>query len=308
MFDAVLSRTKSRVMLEPALVPGISGFVSALVEITLMWPMEYAKTQQQLNRKNPDFKVLSHMRELGAFRVYQGLTPLLIGSPIQGLIRFTSLEYFNSALKEFGGSVSGLIAGVCAGILESVIIVTPMERVKTVLVDSRQGLLKGVRQVVREKGALGLYEGMLPTAAKSASNQAFRFIVFNEYKRFMTRDRKNKTYLSPAESLVGGMLAGFLGACGNTPFDTVKSRMQGLGSSRYKGMVDCATQMVRDEGPLSLYKGLMYRCARVVPGQGIMFLTYNLVSSKLSNLYFPNTTGKVKNRHKIERMNSIGSE
>lgn len=307
----MFNRTESRIQLEPSVIPALAGFVSALVEITAMWPCEYAKTMQQLNRKNPEFRVLKHMKEMGALRVYQGLAPLLIGSPIQGLIRFTSLEYFNNLLADEHGRTSrfsGLIAGVNAGILESILIVTPMETVKTVLVDSKQGLVSGVRQVLQRDGIRGLYKGVIPTAAKSASNQAFRFIIYNEYKRFLTRDRKNKSYLSPSESLFGGMLAGFLGAVGNTPFDTVKSRMQGLESKRYNGMVDCAKKMVTEEGFFSLYKGLLFRCTRVVPGQGIMFFTYELISQKLRTLYFPNPSKKVKNPHKIQRMNSIGSE
>ena len=157
-----------------------------------------------------------------------------------------------------------------------------------------------------------MYKGVMPTAAKSASNQAFRFLIYNEYKGYVTRDRKDKSYLSPTESLLGGMLAGFLGAVGNTPFDTVKSRMQGLDSKRYNGMLDCVKQMIRDEGPLSLYKGLAYRCTRVVPGQGIMFFTYEFVSNKLKNTSVPRpgappSSGE-RRPHRIQRMNSIGSE
>lgn len=307
----MLTRTESRIKIEPQIIPAMAGFVSALVEITLMWPCEYAKTMQQLNRKNPNFRVLKHMRDLGIVKVYQGLTPLLIGAPIQGLIRFASLGYFNNLLSDENGRVSrasGLIAGICAGILESIIIVTPMETVKTVLVDGKMSLIGGVKHVLKKEGPKGLYKGVTATMLKSASNQSLRFIIYNEYKRFVTRHRKDKNYLSPGESLFGGMLAGFLGAIGNTPFDTVKSRMQGLESKRYNGIVDCAKKMVVEEGPLSLYKGLLYRCYRVVPGQGILFFTYEFVSEKLRNFYIPNKSGKVKNPHKIQRMNSIGSE
>jgi len=307
----MLNRTESRVKVEPALIPGIAGFVSALVEITLMWPAEYAKTMQQLNRKNPEFRVIKHMKDLGVVKVYQGLTPLLIGAPIQGLIRFASLGYFNNLLADEDGQVSrasGLIAGISAGILESIIIVTPMETVKTVLVDSKQGLISGVKLVIQKDGVKGLYKGVSATTLKSASNQSLRFVIYNEYKRIITWDRKDKNYMSPAESLFGGMLAGLLGAIGNTPFDTVKSRMQGLESKRYNGLIDCARKMITEEGFFSLYKGLMYRCSRVVPGQGVLFFTYELVSDKLRKFSVPNKSGKVKNPQRIQRMNSIGSE
>jgi hypothetical protein len=100
----------------------------------------------------------------------------------------------------------------------------------------------------------------MPTAAKSASNQGLRFMVYNEYKRFITSNRANKKYMTKTEALFGGMLAGFLGALGNTPFDTIKSRMQGLESSRYTGMLDCGKKMVgifRVDFVSFLLKGLL---------------------------------------------------
>lgn len=73
------------------------------------------------------------------------------------------------------------------------------------------------------------------------------------------------------------MLAGCLGACGNTPFDTVKTRMQGMDAGRYKNMGHCALSMVKSEGVLSLWKGLSARLMRVVPGQGIIFCSYESI-------------------------------
>ena len=44
----------------------------------------------------------------------------------------------------------------------------------------------------------------------------------------------------------------------------------------------CA-QVVRSEGPLALYKGLFARLARVMPGQGIIFGSYELISSTVAS-------------------------
>lgn len=297
-------------MLEPRLIPPIAGFTSALVEISILWPFEYGKTMAQLNRNNPDFSVVKHIRQEG-LAIYKGLTPLLVGAPIQGLIRFSSLDYFNNLLRDKNtkrlSRMSGLIAGIFSGVLESVLIVVPMETVKTLLIDSKQGIISGVRNVLKKDGIRGIYKGVMPTAAKSASNQALRFVIYNEYKSYITADRVNKNYLSPVESLAGGMLAGLLGAIGNTPFDTVKSRMQGLDSKRYSGMFDCFKKMVREEGFFSLYKGLGYRCSRVVPGQGIIFLVYEFVSTELKEFSLPGRA-EPKKLIKIQRMNSIGSD
>ena len=186
-----------------------------------------------------------------------------------------------------------------------------METVKTRLVDSGKGLVDGVRYVVSKHGISGLYKGLFPTMSKSCSNQALRFAIFNEYKRLVIGNRPTHE-LSASEALVGGMTAGCLGAVGNTPFDTVKTRMQGLEANRYSSMLNCAVTMVkhffslthsyienvkynrsnnkyqnktqvRTEGVFSLWKGLAARCARVVPGQGIIFCSYESINTWLTD-------------------------
>ncbi|KAL3909871.1 MAG: hypothetical protein SGPRY_009272, partial [Prymnesium sp.] len=45
--------------------------------------------------------------------------------------------------------------------------------------------------------------------------------------------------------------------------DVVKSRMQGLGASRYRNAMHCVREIVKNEGVLALYKGIGPRMARV---------------------------------------------
>lgn len=266
------------------LVTPFSGFLSAGLEISVLFPMEYAKTQLQLNRTNKNFNLLSHLRSKG-LGIYGGLPPMLIGAPIQGLLRFTCLDFFNNLFKDpvtgQNSVASGLCAGIAAGVLESLIVVTPMETVKTRLIDSNKGLVDGVRYVVRTDGVAGLYKGVGATILKSASNQGLRFIIFNQYKNMIISSPKQS--LTASQSLLGGMIAGVLGAMINTPIDTIKSRMQSLEAARYSSVLDCGRQMVVHEGIGSLWKGLLMRCARVVPGQGIIFMSFDQISSSLRN-------------------------
>ena len=69
----------------------------------------------------------------------------------------------------------------------------------------------------------------------------------------------------------GGFFAAFL----SLPFDLIKSRLQD--GSQYKGMVDCATKVMTKEGPLAFFNGALARAARVVPGQGIIFVSVDQV-------------------------------
>jgi solute carrier family 25 (mitochondrial citrate transporter), member 1 len=51
-------------------------------------------------------------------------------------------------------------------------------------------------------------------------------------------------------------------------------------------MVDCFAQILRHEGVGALYAGLVPRLGRVVPGQGIIFMSFEAIQSALEQ-YIP---------------------
>jgi len=75
------------------------------------------------------------------------------------------------------------------------------------------------------------------------------------------------------------MAAGCFSTLGNNPFDVVKTRMQGLDAAKYAGTADCFRQVLAREGPGAFYAGLLPRLGRVVPGQGIIFMSFETIQS-----------------------------
>lgn len=65
-------------------------------------------------------------------------------------------------------------------------------------------------------------------------------------------------------------------------FDVVKTRMQGLNASKYASTADCVRQMLRHEGPLVFYAGVVPRLGRVIPGQGVIFMSYDAFTRVVS--------------------------
>ena len=50
--------------------------------------------------------------------------------------------------------------GMGAGTIEAILAVTPMETVKTKLIQTNQGLVEGVKSILKESGVRGLYQGI----------------------------------------------------------------------------------------------------------------------------------------------------
>merc|ERR1719331_1988155 len=93
---------------------------------------------------------------------------------------------------------------------------------------------------------------------------------------------KNKNPL-----LNGG--AGFLAGCGSVlltqPQDCVKSRMQGEAAKElYNGTVDCATKMMKAEGPTAFFAGSVPRMVQVGMTSGISFALFPVISKMLDKV------------------------
>lgn len=268
------------------LVAPISGMMAGALEITTLWPFEWAKVQTQLNSSTPKWTLLGEARRVG-IGLYKGLPAMLVGVPLQGAVRFTTLDSVRGALTEPGraaGPVTNLAAGLIAGTLEATLVVTPVETVKTRLVDANTGLLRGMYGFVKAEGPKGIYRGLFPTIAKSASNQALRFVIFGEYKRIVWGSRPSNQ-MPPLLALAGGMVAGTIGSLITQPFDTIKTIMQGMNASKYNSTWHCLVTVIKTDGVRALYRGIGPRLGRAVPGQGIIFASYELFSQELAQLF-----------------------
>jgi solute carrier family 25 citrate transporter 1 len=210
-----------------------AGCIAGGVEATAVWPMEYIKTQLQLQSKTKGYKppytgmisgLTYTVKETGFLSLYRGLAPTLIGSVPKAGIRFGLNSVIKDKLrdKETGKLTVGknFVAGLGAGVSEALLVVAPVETVKTKCIELNKPFLEGFRYILKNEGFGGVYQGAVATALKQGSNQGLRFMWFNEYKRIITNDGEIK--LTPIMGLFGGMTAGCFSTLGNNPFDVVK--------------------------------------------------------------------------------------
>ncbi|KAJ8611961.1 hypothetical protein CTAYLR_004409 [Chrysophaeum taylorii] len=268
--------------------PAISltaGCIAGAVECCCTWPMEYIKTQLQTFRKIPGGKpppftgigsgLVYTVRTTGFFSLYNGLAPVLIFSIPKAGIRFGANTYFKNLFrdKETGKVSMGMafLAGLCAGVCEATLAVTPQETIKTKLINLNMGMADGVPHIIKNEGIGGLYSGLVSTCLKQGGNQGSRFFFMAQYRLFMGGDAEAK--LPKHLTFVGGLGAGLFSVLTTSPFDVVKTRMQSTEASNYKNTLDCFTQIMTKEGPFAFFNGALARSARVVPGQGIIFVS-----------------------------------
>jgi len=248
------------------------------------------KTQLQLQGKSlsgqsPKFSGMISgfqyvIREHGFLALYKGLTPTLVASVPKAGIRFGLNSYIAQLLKDENGKLTagrGFVAGLLAGTTEAALVTAPAETVKTKLIQANMGMISGARYIVLTEGVAGMYQGVTATILKQGSNHGLRFMWFGQYKQYLLGEQKRN--LTALESFFGGMSAGLFSTLGNNPFDVVKTRMQGLQASNYRNTLDCFVKMSNQEGFASFYKGMIPRLGRVLPGQGIIFMSFESIQT-----------------------------
>ncbi|XP_065839943.1 tricarboxylate transport protein, mitochondrial-like [Oscarella lobularis] len=269
----------------------LAGGIAGGLEICITFPTEYVKTQLQLDQrsKNPAYTgivdcVKTTVRNHGFFGLYRGLSSLLYGSIPKTAARFSSYEFFRNRLMDENGGLSTprlLLAGLGAGATEAVVVVCPMETIKVKFIHDQtrsnppkyRGFFHGVREIVREQGIRGTYQGLTSTVLKQGTNQMIRFFVYNNLKLYLQGGDRTKDIGAIKTFLIGG-LAGAASVFGNTPIDVVKTRMQGLDAKEYKSTIDCFAKIWKNEGFLAFYKGTVPRLGRVVFDVAFVFTLY----------------------------------
>jgi len=227
------------------------------------------------------------VRTTGFLSLYRGLAPTLVGSIPKAGIRFGLNSVIKDLLRDSKGQLNpgkNFLAGMGAGIAEAIVIVAPVETVKTKCIELNMPFIGGMKHILTTEGIGGVYQGAFATALKQGSNQGLRFMWFNEFKKYITNNGEIK--MTPIMGLLGGMSAGCFSTLGNNPFDVVKTRMQGTKAALYKNTLDCFVQIFRQEGISGFYAGLVPRLGRVVPGQGIIFMSFEAIESSLEKLPF----------------------
>ena len=123
-----------------------------------------------------------------------------------------------------------------------------------------------LRQQVAAGGVKRLYRGVLPVMLRPTA------VAMYSGNEWCKRAVVGSGELTVSTAAAAGFMSGFLEAAVVTPWEVVKVRMQSLEhQGRYSGSLQCARQIVAQEGAGVLLTGLAATAARNCPFNGIYF-------------------------------------
>ncbi|XP_053131287.1 tricarboxylate transport protein, mitochondrial-like [Hemicordylus capensis] len=264
--------------------------------ICITFPTEYVKMQLQLDeRANPPrYRSIAFPSKGFPLGGGLGLGSACLVAGGYADPRFGVFEFLSNYAKDSTGKLDSrksLLCGLGAGMVEAVVVVCPMETIKVKFIHDQgsvspkyRGFSHGVREIVREQGLRGTYQGLTTTVLKQGSNQAIRFFVMTSFRNWYLGDNPHRE-MNPFVTAAFGATAGAASVFGNTPLDVIKTRMQGLEAHKFRSTLDCAYQILNNEGPAAFYKGTVPRLGRVCLDVAIVFVIYEEVVKLLNGVW-----------------------
>ncbi|KAF2847580.1 mitochondrial 2-oxodicarboxylate carrier protein-like protein [Plenodomus tracheiphilus IPT5] len=154
-------------------------------------------------------------------------------------------------------------AGAVAGVSE-ILLMYPLDVVKTriqlqhgkvVEGEGYTGVLDCFKKIVKNEGASRLYRGITAPILMEVPKRAIKFSANDSFATLYQSLFNTPTPTQPLAILTGAS-AGATESLIVVPFELLKIRLQDKTSaSRYNGLLDCLTKVIRHEGPLALYNG-----------------------------------------------------
>lgn len=273
---------------------GIAGSVGA----TLVYPIDLVKTRMQNQRSSVVGEPLMYKNSIDCVKkvfknegfkgFYSGLGPQLLGVAPEKAIKLTVNDLVRGHAKDpVSGAITlpwELVAGGAAGGCQ-VVFTNPLEIVKIRLqvageIAKSEGadrVARGAVHIVRQLGLVGLYRGATACLLRDIPFSAIYFPAYAHLKKDTFNEGKDGKKLGFGEVLASAAIAGMPAAFLTTPADVIKTRLQveaRKGQATYKGITDCFTKILAEEGPRAFYKGSLARVLRSSPQFGATLVAY----------------------------------
>nr|GMD38594.1 mitochondrial substrate carrier family protein C [Ipomoea batatas] len=256
----------------------LAGGISCALSTALMHPIDTVKTRVQASTLTFP-QIMAKLPEFGWKGLYKGSTPAILGQFFghglrTGIFEASKLLVINIAPTLPNMQVQSTVS-FCSAILGTVVRV-PSEVLKQRL---QAGLFDNAGEAVigtwKQDGLKGFFRGTGATLFREVPFYVAGMGLYAESKKAVQRLLGRE--LEPWETVVVGAVSGGLTAVLTTPFDVIKTRMMTAPQGKAVSMSVVAFSIVRNEGPLVLFKGAVPRFFWVAPLGAMNFAGYELL-------------------------------
>jgi len=289
--------------------PFVCGGTAATFASVVIHPMDLAKVRMQLygqmnpGKPVPGFStILSNMvKTQGVTSIYTGVDAAIGRQLVYGTARIGLHRQFSDMLVERNGgkpisfvqkALSGMASGslaVCIGTPFDIALVRLQADGMAKPEDRRhyKNVFDALVRTSQEEGVGALYKGLAPNVLRGMAMNVGMMACYDQAKEVVASLLNDPMTDGPSlpTRIGSSATAGFTAALFSLPFDLIKSRLMAqkpdpmTGEMPYKGVVDCAVKIARNEGPLGFFSGFSAYYGRCAPHAMIILLSIETITS-----------------------------
>lgn len=264
---------------------GMAG-TAAVITVTFIHPIDVVKTRIQIS---PEYSALGMIGTAKRTAGNEGITALWKGVNAAWLREssYTSLRLglyepckvaFGCTTPESTTFLKKFAAGSAAGALGS-LAGNPFDVLKTKLMASEKreaiSLADTAKDLYKNQGIAGFYRGIDSNVARAMVLNGTKMSCYDQMKGLVVSTTGlPKSHL--AVQFLAAASAGFFMTCTVSPFDMVRTRLmnQPADAKIYNNALDCIVKIVKNEGPLVLWRGFIPIWSRFAPTTTLQLVVF----------------------------------
>eukprot|EP00814_Leptocylindrus_danicus_P001802 CAMPEP_0116029170 /NCGR_PEP_ID=MMETSP0321-20121206/15959_1 /TAXON_ID=163516 /ORGANISM="Leptocylindrus danicus var. danicus, Strain B650" /LENGTH=301 /DNA_ID=CAMNT_0003503453 /DNA_START=38 /DNA_END=943 /DNA_ORIENTATION=+ len=263
---------------------GMAG-TAAVITVTFIHPIDVIKTRIQIS---PEYGAAGMGGTFKKIAGAEGVTALWKGVNAAWLREssYTSLRLglyepckiaFGCTSPETTTFVKKFAAGSAAGALGS-LAGNPFDVLKTKMMATESGtpsIVGTAKDLLKNQGVGGFYRGIDSNIARAMVLNGTKMACYDQMKGYVV----DFTGLPKGNLLVQFLSAGSAGffmTCTVSPFDMIRTRLmnQPADAKIYNNALDCFMKIVKNEGPLTLWRGFIPIWSRFAPTTTIQLVIF----------------------------------
>ncbi|KAI3831379.1 hypothetical protein MKW92_049719 [Papaver armeniacum] len=255
----------------------LAGGLACALSTSLLHPVDTIKTRVQASTLSFP-QIIAKLPQIGVQGLYRGSIPAILGQFSSHGLRTGIFEASKLVLINFAPTLAELqvqsIASFCSTILGTAVRI-PCEVLKQ---RCQAGIFDNVGEALvgtlRQDGIKGFFRGTGATLCREVPFYVAGMGLYAESKKGVQQFLRRE--LEPWETILVGALSGGLAAVVTTPFDVLKTRTMTAPQGLPVSMSMIAFSILRQEGPLGLFKGALPRFFWIAPLGAMNFAGYEL--------------------------------
>lgn len=290
-----------------ALKPYIAGGSAAVCATMCVHPIDLLKTRVQLQVVPAGAKRLGSITiarkiiaEEGVTKLYSGLSAAVMRQAVYGTVRLGLHDQISKKLKDrneghaipvYQKIASSMVSGALGGLTGNPfdLAMVRMQADGQAPVELRRGytnVFTAIGRITKEEGVATLWRGSMPMVMRAIAMNVGMLVSYDQSKELLTP----YTGTGYTTSLAASGISGFVCAFTTLPFDLIKCRLMNMrpdaeGVMPYKGFINCAVKIAREEGVMTFWRGYWTFYARSAPHAMISLLLKDLFNASYNKAF-----------------------